>query len=74
MKDFLAVTQPFTLEVLFCLVMVLSIADGVVCIGGYRLVVALSGMSLRAARSKTSLPSSHHIASTADGLSHKECL
>jgi hypothetical protein len=53
MKDFLAVTQSLRLEVLVCLVMVLSMAVGVVCIGGCRLIVALSRMSLLAAWSKT---------------------
>lgn len=62
MKDFLALTRPFTLEVLVCLIMVLSMAVGVVCVGGYRLVVALSG--LLATWSKTSWPSSHRTAST----------
>ena len=66
------VTRPFTLEVLVCLVMVLSMAVGVVCIGGYRLVVALSRLSLLAAWSKTSGASSHHPASPTDGLSRKD--
>lgn len=70
MKDLLALTRPFTLEVLVCLVMLLSMAVGVVCIGGYRLVVALSRMSLLAAWSKTSGPSSHHTDPTTDGPTH----
>jgi hypothetical protein len=70
MKDFLAVTQSLRLEVMVCLVMVLSMAVGVVCIGGYRLVVALSRMSLLAAWSKTSGPASHQTTSTADRRSH----
>ncbi len=70
MKDLLAVTRPFTLEVLVCLVMVLSMAVGVVCLGGYRLIVALSRMSLLAAWLKTSGAASPHTASTADGPTH----
>jgi hypothetical protein len=70
MNDLLAVTRHFTLEVLVCLVMVLSMAVGVVCIGGYRLVAALSRLSLLAAGSKISGAASNHTASTTDGPTH----
>jgi hypothetical protein len=60
MNDLLAITRPFSLEVLVCLVMVLSMAVGVVCIGGYCLLTALSRLSLLAAESKTSGAASNH--------------
>jgi hypothetical protein len=74
MNDLLAVTRPFTLEVLVCLVMVLSMAVGVVCIGGYRLVAALSRLSLLAAGWNTSGAASNHTASTTDGPTHGQYL
>jgi hypothetical protein len=53
MNDLLAVLQPFNLEVLVCIVMLLSLAAGVVCIGAYRLVIAtLVRMSVLAAELK----------------------
>jgi hypothetical protein len=70
MNDLLAVTRPFTLEVLVCLVMVLSMAVGVMCIGGYRLIAALSRLSLLAAGLKTNGAASNHTASSTDGPTH----
>ena len=67
MNDLLAVTRPFNLEGLVCLVMVRSMAVGVVCIGNYRLVAALSRLSLLAAGGNTSEAASNHTASTTDG-------
>jgi hypothetical protein len=74
MNDLLSVIRPFNLEVLVCIVMLLSMALGIVCIGGYHLVRAtLSDMTLTA-WSKTTGPAPHPSASTTDGPSHGECL
>lgn len=65
MNDMLSVTRSFSLEVLVCLVMLLSMAVGVVCIGGYHLVVTtLSRMSFVRVWAKTSGPALDHSAST----------
>ena len=41
MKDLLSVTRHFNLEVLVCLVVLLSMAVGIICIGTHRLAVAM---------------------------------
>jgi hypothetical protein len=75
MNDVLSVTRPFSLEVLVCLVMLLSMAVGVICIGGYHLVVAaLSRMSFLRGMGKTSGPALDHSASTPDIPSHGDCV
>ena len=70
MTDLLALTRPCPLEVVVCLIMVLSMAAGVVCVAGYRLVVALSRLSILAAGSKASGAASNHSASTTNGPTH----
>ena len=70
MNNWVAVTRPFTLEVLVCLVMLLSMAVGVVCIGGYRLVAALSRLSLPMAGWNTRGAASNPTASTTEGPTH----
>jgi hypothetical protein len=71
MKDLLSVIRPFNLEVLICLVMLVSMAVGTVCIGGYRLVVAtLSRIRLLTAWSRTSEPAPHQLATTTDVPRH----
>lgn len=67
MKDLLSVTRPFNLEVLVCLAMLVAMAVGTVCIGAYRLIVAmLSRLRLLTAWSMTSLSAPHQSATTTD--------
>jgi hypothetical protein len=72
MKAFLALTRPFTLEVLVCLIMVLSMAVGVVCIGGYRLIIALSRMSVLGGMVKDKPAVFTSSRPTTHGLSHND--
>jgi hypothetical protein len=71
MNDLVSIIRPFNLEVLVCIVMLLSMAVGILCIAGYRLVAAmLSRMRLLTAWSKTSGPAREHSALTPDVPSH----
>ena len=56
MMNMLAVARLFTLEVLCCLVILLSMAVSVLCIGGYRLIVGMYLGFVRAQSNTRGLP------------------